>query len=110
MDYLGSESIEQMSSVWDSFLEGSYLIDRDFSIYADHFDLKEESIKLTNGNNIGALKDGNLINIEVREYYTLLTGTCYQILSNVSVTPPRWMTLSLYFNESLKLSDFPRVC
>ena len=110
LDYLGSESIEQMSSVWDSFLEGSYLIDRDFSIYADHFDLKEESIKLTNGNNIGALKDGNLINIEVREYYTLLTGTCYQILSNVSVTPPRWMTLSLNFNESLKLSDFPRVC
>ena len=109
-DYLGSESIEQMSSVWDSFVEASYIIDRDFSIYVDNFDLKEESFKLTNGNNIGELKDGNVINIEVHEYYTDLTGTCYQILSNVSVPPPKWMTLNLQFNESLKLSDFPRVC
>ena len=110
LDYIGSKSIEQMSSVWDSFVEGSYIINRDFSIYADYFNLKDESIILANGNNVGELKNGDPINIVVHQYHTSLAGTCYQILSNVSVTPPRWITLSLFFNESLKMSDFPQVC
>ena len=109
LDYLASKSIEQISSVWDSFVEGSYIINRDFDVVAYHFDLKDESIKLSNGNNVGQLKNGDQIYIEVHQYYHYLAGTCYQILSNISVKPPRWITLNLYFNKSLKISDFPRV-
>ena len=109
LDYLGSKAIEQMSSVWDSFVEGSYIINRDFDIVAYHFDLKDESIKLSNGNNVGQLKNRDQIYIEVHQYYHYLAGTCYQILSNISVTPPRWITLNLYFNKSIKMADFPKV-
>ena len=100
----GSKAVKKMSSVWDVFLEGSYILNRDFKILVLDF-LVLDFLTLTKGhNNLG---DGYDIN--VTEYHTVLIGTCYQINSNFPLTPPNWISLKLLFNESLSEMDIPKV-
>ena len=104
----GSKAVRNMSSVWDVFLEGAYLINRDFKIIVDTMTLGlltlEKGHNYYRKNNEG---DGYYINIT--EYHTILAGTCYQINSNFPLSPPNMIFLHLQFNESLGKTDIPQV-
>ena len=104
----GSKAVRNMSSVWDVFLEGAYIINRDFKIIVDTMTLGlltlEKGHNYYRKNNEG---DGYYINIT--EYHTILAGTCYQINSNFPLPPPNMIFLKLHFNESLGKTDIPQV-
>ena len=101
----GSKAVKKMSSVWDVFLEGSYILNRDFKILVLGFHTLTKGLTLTKGHN----NWGNGYDINVTEYHTVLIGTCYQINSNFPLPPPNWISLKLVFNESLSEIDIPKV-
>ena len=69
---------KNISSVWDAFVEASYLNSRDIEIsIIDQI--------LTVGNNDLFFYDGKLFSVELKEYHTFFAGTCYQIRSAGSV-------------------------
>ena len=88
---------KNISSIWDFFLEASYLIGRDMeiSIY--------DKI-LTVGNN-----DVYQVLVELKEYHTFYAGTCYQIKSNFSIPPPNVGEITVTFANSLDKVDQPKV-
>ena len=109
----GSKAVKEMSLVWDVFVEGSYIINRDFQIKAislDPINMTWGSIILAKGHNYHG-KHGRVggYDIDVTEYHTVLAGTCYQINSNFPLPPPYWISLKLIFNESLNKTDIPKV-
>ena len=109
----GSKAVKEMSLVWDVFVEGSYIINRDFKINAIKLDSNHMtwgSILLTKGHNYHETH-GRVggYDINVTEYYTVLAGTCYQINSNFPLPPPYWINIQLIFNESLNKMDIPQV-
>ena len=112
-DFIGSEVMMNMSSVWDVFVEAAYIINRDFQIIAvilDPISKSLVSITLLKGHNYYKEKDeGAGYDINVTEYHTNLAGTCYQINSNFPLPPPNWIGLKLVFNESLGKTDIPQV-
>ena len=59
---------------------------------------------------IGGCKNGSTILIEINEYYTMASGTCYEIKSNFQIIPFDTGAMLLYVNESLHYDDFPEVC
>ena len=99
----GSESVRNMSSVWDIFLEGAYLINRDFNIITGFLTLEKGHNYLRTNN------EGDGYDINITEYHTILLGTCYQINSNFPLPPPNVGILKLQFNESLGKTDTPQV-
>ena len=112
-DFIGSEVMMNMSSVWDVFVEAAYIINRDFQIIAvmlDPISKSLVSITLLKGHNYHKEnKEGAGYDINVTEYHTNLAGTCYQINSNFPLPPPNWIGLKLVFNESLGKTDIPQV-
>ena len=104
----GSEEVRNMSSVWDVFLEGAYIINRDFKIIVDTMTLG--LLTLEKGHNYYRKNnEGDGYDINITEYHTILTGTCYQISSNFPLPPPNMIFLKLHFNESLGKTDIPQV-
>ena len=109
----GSKAVKEMSVVWDIFVEGSYIINRDFKMRAinlDPINMSWGSILLAKGHNYHETH-GRMggYDINVTEYYTVLVGTCYQINSNFPLPPPYWISLKLIFDESLNKTDIPEV-
>ena len=100
----------EISSVWDTFVEASYLIgkDIDINIWAP-FWFSNERITLKVGNMNLMTKNGKLFYIEVLEYHTSISGTCYQIKSNITMSPPNFVTLTVSFNDSVDAIDIPQV-
>ena len=93
---------KNISSVWDAFIEASYLNGRDIEIgFFDQI--------LTVGNNDLFYYDGNLLSVELKEYHTFFAGTCYQIRSNFFMPPPRNVEISVTFDNSLDEGDQPKV-
>ena len=100
----------EISSVWDTFVEASYLIgkDIDINIWAP-FWFSNDRITLKVGNRNLMTKNGKLFYIEVLEYHTAISGTCYQIKSNITMSPPNFVTLTVSFNDSVDAIDIPQV-
>ena len=96
-------------SVWDAFVEASYLIGRDIEICLHVPILSGAPIPLKIGNNYFTGFNGNHFHIEVKEYHTNIAGTGYQIKSNITMYPPYWVALNLSFNDSLDEIDVPQV-
>ena len=89
-------------SVWDIFVEASYILNRDFIIKSNDFDFN-----FSTGYNV----IGPELMVHVSEYHTIYTGTCYQVDSgNLSISPPRSLSATLEFDESLNQDDIPPVC
>ena len=88
---------KNISSVWDAFVEASYLNGRDIEISIN------DRI-LTVGNN-----DLDQFLIELKEYHTFFAGTCYQIKSNFSMPPPTFRRITVTFANSLNEDDQPKV-
>ena len=88
---------KNISSVWDAFIEASYLNGRDIEISVyDRI--------LTVGNN-----DLYQFSVELKEYHTFFAGTCYQITSNATMPPPKSVEISVTFDNSLDEGDQPKV-
>ena len=88
-----ADAVNKPLSVWDSFVEASYILNRDFIINIGYFNLKTGYNKLE-------LPDSSVV-IDVREYHIWHQGgTCYQIESNHSIFPPDSVTFTLKFDES----------
>ena len=47
--------------------------------------------------------------VEAKEYFTAVSGTCYQIRSNTTVPPSNFVHFELMFNDSLDPKDLPQV-
>ena len=115
MDFFVAEEILKESSVWDVFIEATYILDRDFSLFLwnheSHIKNKTTWKNLSTGNDNSFMvqEKEDVYNVIVQEYYTYLAGTCYQITSNYSIPPPDGYGLTLLFEESLNL-DLPTVC
>ena len=99
---------KSISSVWDTYVEVSYLLNRDFGIEI-HPCTKAHSFQLLVGSNNIKCVDGRTIFVEVNEYYTMASGTCYVIKSDLQIPPPKFASMNLYLNESLPSEDFPEV-
>ena len=106
---MGTELNRSISSVWNTYVEVSYLLNRDFEIEISPC-TKDQSFKLLVGINNIKCVDGQTIFVEVNEYYTMASGTCYVIKSDLQIPPPKFVTMNLYLNESLPSEDFPEVC
>ena len=72
-------------SVWDAFVEASYLIGRDIEICLLVPILSGAPIPLKIGNNYFTGFNGNHFHIEVKKYHTNIAGTGYQIKSNITM-------------------------
>ena len=97
-------------SIWDAFLEASYLNGRDFKIDIILTEAYNLFVTLNVGNNSFESFDGNIFTVEMREYHTNIAGTCYQIKSNIPMGLPNFVGLRLSFNKSLDMIDLPQVC
>ena len=94
---------KNISSVWDAFVEASYLIGRDIQI--SMFD----QILTVGNNDLPFSYNGKLFFAELKEYHTFFAGTCYQIRSNFFMPPPRSVEISVTFDNSLDKGDQPKV-
>ena len=101
-----------ITSVWDTYVEASYLLNRDFEIlliYSRDIDTSTSPITLALDKNYGE-HEGNRFEVIVHEYHTPFLGTCYQINSNLSIPPPDMLFMQFRINESLNAyGDFPQV-
>ena len=57
----------------------------------------------------GRTGEGEVFHVEVKEYFTAVSGTCYQIRSNTPVPPSNFVHFELMFNDSLDPKDLPQV-
>ena len=102
---------QEISSVWDTFVEASYIVNRDFHLTVRQaYSLKHEPTLLKAGDNNWNQGNDDSYQIILNEYYTFYAGTCYQIQSNISISPPSMIHIELRFDESLNEADFPPVC
>ena len=104
---MSKELNRSISSVWDTYVKVSYLLNRDFEI--EIVSCKSQLYRLLVGRNNIKCEDGHKILIEVHEYYTVTSGTCYGLSSDLQIPPPTFVTMNLYLNESLPSEDFPEV-
>ena len=105
---MGKKLNKTISSVWNTYEEISYLLNRDFEI--NIYPCKNQSFQLLVGKNNIKCKDGQMIFIEIQEYYTMTSGTCYDIISDIQIPPPAFFSMYLNLNGSLPHEDFPEVC
>ena len=106
---MGTGLNRSILSVWNTYVEVSYLLNRDFGIEI-HPCTNAHSFQLLVGINNIKCVDGRTIFVEVNEYYTMTSGTCYGIRSDLQISPPTFASMNLYLNESLPNEDFPEVC
>ena len=100
---------KNISSVWDAFLEASYLIGRDFEISILVPSVFSSPLTLVVGNNNVILYNGTQFFVQLKEYHTVSAGTCYQIKSNFSIPLPKYVKVSVNFDNSLDEVDQPKV-
>ena len=105
---MGTKLNRSISSVWNTYVEVSYLLNRDFEIEI-YPCTKDQSFQLLVGINNIKCVDGQTIFVEVNEYYTMASGTCYVIKSDLKIPPPKFVSMKLYLNGSLPSEDFPEV-
>ena len=98
-----------ISSVWDAFLEASYLNGRDFEISILAPSVSSSPLTLVVGNNNVILDNGTQFFVQLKEYHTVSAGTCYQIKSNFSIPLPKYVKVSVNFDNSLDEVDQPKV-
>ena len=96
-------------SIWDAFVEASYLNSRDFEITIFAPQLSGNHLTLKVGNNYLTDYNGKVFQIEVKEYHTNIAGTCYQVKSNITMYLSYFVDLNLSFNDSLDAIDVPQV-
>ena len=104
---IGTELNKSILSVWNTYEEISYLLNRDFEI--EIYPCTTQSFQLLVGKNNIKCEDGRVIFIEIHEYYTMTSGTCYDIISDMQIPPPAFVSTYLYLNGSLPNEDFPKV-
>ena len=100
---------KNISSVWDAFLEASYLIGRDFEISILVPSVFSSPLTLVVGNNNVILYNGTQFFVQLKEYHTVSAGTCYQIKSNFSIPLPKYVKVRVNFDNSLDEVDQPKV-
>ena len=110
-DFSFGNSVENISSVWDAFLEGSYLMNRDFIMKAM---AKTElgmtmTVDLSIGTKIEETNEKKLVEVNVTQHQTFNSGTCYQMKSDISIPPSQMVSIELIFNQSLFELDPPQV-
>ena len=112
LDFYGSVAVKMESSVWDVFVKASYILNRDFSLflYTSAMQNKTTWLSLSTGGNNFFPMGAKVYQVNVQEYHVDFAGTCYQIDSNYSISPPDGIGLTLEFDESLNQSDIPTVC
>ena len=106
-------------SIWDTYVEASYLLNRDleiqiqdpyspiqFSVGKNY--IKCENFKSRQGGEV--CKNGSNILIDIKEYFTMSSGTCYGLKSNLQIPASQVISMSLHINKSLPYEDFPEVC
>ena len=106
-------------SIWDTYVEASYLLKRDleiqiqdpwspiqFSVGKNY--IKCENLRYTKGGEV--CKNGSSILIDIKEYFTMASGTCYGLKSNLQIPGSKTVTMILHMNDSLPSEDFPEVC
>ena len=105
-------------SIWNTYVEASYLLNRDLEIQIQdpwlpiQFFIGKNYIKCENISNINSVevcKNGSNILIEIKEYFTMTSGTCYGLKSNLQIPPSQSVSISLNINKSLPYEDFPEV-
>ena len=69
----------------------------------------EPIVLSTSSKSYGKTALDEIFQVEVKEYFTAVSGTCYQIRSNTSVPPSSFVSISLRFNDSLGPKDLPQV-
>ena len=115
--YNENRLFEKNLSVWDTYVEASYLLNREFEILMldplseKLFSVGKNYFKCENIKNIGSgvCKNGSTNLIEINEYYTMNYGTCYDIKSKLQIPPSKSVSMMIYVNESLQLIDYPEV-
>ena len=100
-DFIYGMRDRNISSVWDTYVEASYLLNRDFEITFSDVCLKV-------GKNYGEM-DGKKFEIIVHEYHTPFLETCYQINFNLTIPPPEMPLILFDINKLLNGIDFPQV-
>ena len=100
---------KNISSVWDAFLEASYLNGRDFEISLLAPSVFSSPLTLVVGNNDLTSYNGTQFFVQLREYHTVSAGTCYQIKSDFSMPLPEYVKVSVNFDNSLDEVDQPKV-
>ena len=100
---------KNISSVWDAFLEASYLNGRDFEISILVPSVFTSPLTLVVGNNNVISDNGTQFFVQLKEYHTVSAGTCYQIKSNFSIPIPNYVKVSVNFDNSLNEIDQQKV-
>ena len=100
---------KNISSVWDAFVEASYLNGRDFEISIHAPSVFSSPLTLVVGNNNVISHNGTQFFVQLKEYHTVSAGTCYQIKSNFSMPLPEYVKVSVNFDNSLDEVDQPKV-
>ena len=106
-------------SVWDTYVEASYLLNRDLEIQVEDpslpiqllvgkNDIKCENISSIQGGEV--CENGSNILFDIKEYFTMASGTCYGLKSNLQIPGSKTVTMILHMNDSLPSEDFPEVC
>ena len=105
-------------SIWDTFEEASYLLNRDLEIQMLN---PSSPLKLSVGKNyikcegVKNIRDGEKCKhgsntlIDIQEYYTSASGTCYGLKSNLQIPASESVLMMLHINKSLPEEDFPEV-
>ena len=115
----GNKWKQENISVWDTYVEASYLLNRDLEIqmldpwWPLKFSVGKNYIKCENISNINSVevcKNGSNIVIEIKEYFTMASGTCYGLKTNMQIPASRSVEMMLNFNKSVPHEDFPEVC
>ena len=105
-------------SIWNTFEEASYLLNRDLEIQMMDPSsplqlsvgmnyIKCEDVKKMRGGE--GCKNGSNILIDIQEYYTSASGTCYGLKSNLQIPASESVSMMLHVNKSLPEEDFPEV-
>ena len=96
-------------SVWNTYVEASYLINRDIKFtFTTSASKTPQLTNLSVGKNYLEI-NADIFEIEMKESHTYIFGTCYQIKSNISIYPPNYAHINVAFNDSLDEIDFPQV-
>ena len=100
---------KNISSVWDVFIEASYLNGRDFEIIIFAPNVSDNPMTLDVGNNHLISRHGEQFLVELKEYHTVTAGTCYQMKANFSIPLPNYVKTSVTFDNSLDKVDQQKV-
>ena len=113
-----NKSNQENISIWDAFEEASYLLNRDLKIQMMDpssplkLSVGKNYIKCEGVKNIRGgkeCKNGSNILIDIQEYYTSASGTCYGLKSNLQIPASESVSMMLHVKKSLPEEDFPEV-